>query len=138
MSVHLDHTSTTLLYFSPLVIKPSEYCFSYSSICFFVLFIKPTFVLGINKSSLPKEIPALKACLNPRVLILSQKITVSFCPQYLKITSITSDTFFLVRSLFTKLNLIFLFLGNTFANKNLPAVLVYFSSLLDPSSLIVL
>ena len=24
-SVHFDHTSTTLLYFSPLVIKPSEY-----------------------------------------------------------------------------------------------------------------
>ena len=24
-SVHLDQTSTTLLYFSPLVIKPSEY-----------------------------------------------------------------------------------------------------------------
>ena len=31
-----------------------------------------------------------------------------------------------------------MFLGNTFANKNLPAVLVYFSSLLDPSSLFVL
>ena len=25
LSVHLDHWSTTLLYFSPLVIKPSEY-----------------------------------------------------------------------------------------------------------------
>ena len=103
--MHLDHTSTTLLYFSPLVIKPSEYCFSYSSICFLVLFIKPSLVLGINKSSFPKEIPALNACLKPSVLILSQKITVSFCPQYLKITSITSDTFFLVNSLFTKLNL---------------------------------
>ena len=85
------------------------------------------------KSSFPKEIPALKACLNPRVLILSQKITVSFCPQYLKIVSITSDTFFLVSNLFTKLNLILWFFGNTFANKNLPAVLVYFSVILFPS-----
>ena len=28
LSVHLDHASTTLLYFSPLVINPSEYWFS--------------------------------------------------------------------------------------------------------------
>ena len=76
--MHFDQTSTTLLYFSPLVINPSEYCFSYSSICFFVLLIKSCFVFGINKSSFPKEIPALKACLNPKVFILSQKITVSF------------------------------------------------------------
>ena len=127
MSVHFDQISTTLLYFSPLVIKPSEYCFSYSSICFFVLLIKFSFVLGIIKSSFPKDIPALKACLNPSVLILSQKITVSFCPQYLKIVSITSDTFFLVNNLFTNENLILKFFGKTFANKNLPAVLVYFS-----------
>ena len=106
MSVHLDQISTTLLYFSPLVIKPSEYCFSYSSICFFVLLIKFSLVLGIIKSSFPKDIPALKACLNPSVLILSQKITVSFCPQYLKIVSITSDTFFLVNNLLTNANLI--------------------------------
>jgi hypothetical protein len=92
--VYEDHISTTLLYFSPLVINPSEYCFSYSSICFLVLLIKLSFVFGIIKSSFPKEIPALKACLKPRVFILSQKITVSFCPQYLKIVSITSDTFF--------------------------------------------
>ena len=127
MSVHFDQISTTLLYFSPLVIKPSEYCFSYSSICFFVLLIKFTFVLGIIKSSFPKDIPALKACLNPSVLILSQKITVSFWPQYLKIVSITSDTFFLVNNLFTNENLILKFFGKTSANKNLPAVLVYFS-----------
>ena len=106
MSVHLDQISTTLLYFSPLVINPSEYCFSYSSICFFVLFIKFSFVFGIIKSSLPNDIPALNACLNPKVFILSQKITVSFCPQYLKIVSITSETFFFVNNLFTKLNLI--------------------------------
>ena len=138
MSVHFDQISTTLLYFSPLVIKPSEYCFSYSSICFFVLLIKFTFVLGIIKSSFPKDIPALKACLNPSVLILSQKITVSFWPQYLKIVSITSDTFFLVNNLFTNENLILKFFGKTSANKNLPAVLVYFSVIDNPSLLIVL
>ena len=59
---------------------------------------------GITKSSLPNEIPALNACLNPRVFILSQKITVSFWPQYLKIVSITSETFFLVSSLLTNVN----------------------------------
>jgi len=138
VSVHFDQISTTLLYFSPLVIKPSEYCFSYSSICFFVLLIKFTFVLGIIKSSFPKDIPALKACLNPSVLILSQKITVSFWPQYLKIVSITSDTFFLVNNLFTNENLILKFFGKTSANKNLPAVLVYFSVIDNPSLLIVL
>ena len=102
MSVHFDQISTTLLYFSPLVINPSEYCFSYSSICFFVLLIKFSFVLGIIKSSFPKDIPALKACLNPRVFILSQKITVSFCPQYLNIVSITSETFFFCQKLINK------------------------------------
>ena len=104
--MHLDQISTTLLYFSPLVISPSEYCFSYSSICFFVLVIKFSLVFGIIKSSLPKDIPALKACLKPRVFIRSQNITVSFCPQYLKIVSITSETFFLVNNLLTNVNLI--------------------------------
>ena len=115
-----------MLYFSPLVINPSEYCFSYSSILFLVSLISPCLVLGIIKSSLPNEIPALKACLNPRVFILSQKITVSFCPQYLKITSITSETFFLVNNLSTKVNFKLWFLGSKLANKNLPAVLIYF------------
>ena len=53
-----------------------------------------------------KDIPALNACLKPKVFILSQKITVSFCPQYLKIVSMTSETFLFVNNLFTKLNLI--------------------------------
>ena len=87
---------------------------------------------GITKSSLPNEIPALKACLNPKVLILSQKITVSFCPQYLKIVSITSETFFFVNNLFTRLNLILLFFGSKLAKRNLPAVLEYFSIILSP------
>ena len=92
-----------------------------------MLLIKDSFVFGINKSSLPNEIPALNACLNPNVFILSQKITVSFWPQNLNIVSITSDTFFFVKSLFTVVNFILLLIGKTFANKNLPAVLVYFS-----------
>ena len=120
------------MYFSPLVIRPSEYCFSYSSICFFVLFIRFSFVLGISRSSFPNEIPALKACLKPKVFILSQKITVSFWPQYLKIVSITSETFFLVNNLLTRLKLISLFKGRRLANKNLPAVLVYFSKIILP------
>ena len=102
------------------------------------MLIKFSLDLGIIKSSFPKEIPALKACLNPKDLILSQKITVSFCPQNLKIVSITSETFFLVRSLFTKENLILGFFGKMLASKNLPAVLVYFSILELPSLSIVL
>ena len=90
------------------------------------------------RSSFPNDIPALKACLNPSVFILSQKITVSFWPQYLKIVSITSETFFLVNNLFTNANLILWFFGNRLANKNLPAVLVYFSITEFPALSIVL
>ena len=89
---------------------------------------------GITKSSLPKEIPALNACLNPKSFNLSQKITVVFCPQNLKTISITSETTFLGNNLSTKENLISLFFGNKFANKNLPAVEVYFSNFLLPCS----
>ena len=78
------------------------------------------------KSSLPKDIPALKACLKPKDFILSQKITVDFWPQNLKIVSIISDTFFLVKSLSINVNFILLCLGKTFAKRNLPAVLTYF------------
>ena len=49
---------------------------------------------GITKSSFPKEIPALNACLNPRSFNLSQKITVVFCPQNLNTMSITSEQLF--------------------------------------------
>ena len=57
------------------------------------------------RSSFPNDMPALKACLKPKVLIRSQKITVSFCPQYLNIVSITSETFLFVNNLLTKANL---------------------------------
>ena len=92
---------------------------------------------GITKSSFPKEIPALNACLNPRSFNLSQKITVVFCPQNLNTWSIISETVFLGNSLSIIENLIFLFFGSKFANKNLPAVDVYFSNFLFPLSSIV-
>ena len=78
LSVHLDHWSMTLLYFSPLVIKPSAYWFSYSSTNFFASLIIFFLLSGITRSSFPNEIPALNAFLKPRVINLSQKITVSF------------------------------------------------------------
>ena len=89
---------------------------------------------GITKSSFPNEIPALNACLNPRSFSLSQNITVVFCPQNLNTMSITSETTFLGKSLSTKENLILWFFGNKLANKNLPAVDVYFSYFLLPFS----
>ena len=92
---------------------------------------------GITRSSLPNEIPALNACLKPKSFNLSQKITVVFCPQNLNTMSITSETTFLGNNLSTKENLISLFFGNKLANKNLPAVEVYFSNFLLPFSSIV-
>ena len=89
---------------------------------------------GITRSSLPNEIPALNACLKPKSFNLSQKITVVFCPQNLNTISITSETTFLGNNLSTKENFISLFFGNRFANKNLPAVDVYFSNFLLPFS----
>ena len=89
---------------------------------------------GIIKSSFPKEIPALKACLKPKSFSLSQKITVVFCPQNLKTMSIISETVFLGSNLSIKENLILKFLGNKLANRNLPAVVVYFSNFFLPSA----
>ena len=89
---------------------------------------------GITRSSFPNEIPALKACLNPKSFNLSQNITVVFCPQNLNTTSIISETVFLGSNLSTTENFILLFLGSKFANKNLPAVDVYFSYFLFPFS----
>ena len=92
---------------------------------------------GITKSSLPKEIPALNACLNPRSFNLSQKMTVVFWPQNLKTISIISETVFFGKILSIKENLILLFFGNKLANRNLPAVEVYFSNFWLPFSSIV-
>ena len=61
---------------------------------FFVSSINCVLFAGITKSSLPNEIPALNACLNPKSFNLSQNITVVFCPQNLKTISIISETVF--------------------------------------------
>ena len=132
--MHLDHASTTLLYFSPLVINPSEYCVSYSAINFLVSSINFVLLSGITKSSLPNDIPALNACLKPKSFNLSQKMTVVFWPQNLNTTSIISETTFFGNNLSTNENLMLWFFGNKFANKNLPAVDVYFSYFLLPFS----
>ena len=60
---------------------------------------------GIIRSSFPNEIPALKACLNPKSFNLSQNITVVFCPQNLKTISIISETIFFGNNLSIKENL---------------------------------
>ena len=91
----------------------------------------------MTKSSLPKEIPALNACLNPKSFNLSQKITVVFWPQNLKTISIISETVFFGKILSIKENFILLFFGNKLASRNLPAVDVYFSNFWLPFSSIV-
>ena len=77
-SVALDQASTTLLYFSPLVIRPSAYCCSYSSTSLRVVSMIPFLALGIMMSSLPNEMPALAASRKPRPMIWSAKMTVAF------------------------------------------------------------
>ena len=60
-SVHCAQASTTLLYFSPLVIRPSAYCCSY---CLTSSRVSPTnfaLVAGTTMSSLPNEMPARAA-----------------------------------------------------------------------------
>ena len=59
--VHFDQASTTLLYFSPLVIRPSAYCCSYSSTSLRVVSTISFLRSGMTMSSLPKEMPALAA-----------------------------------------------------------------------------
>ena len=60
-SEHRDHTSTTLLYFSPWVIRPSRYCCSNvltsasASLTYF------SFSSGVVRSAMPNEIPASQA-----------------------------------------------------------------------------
>ncbi len=60
-SVHFDQASTTLLYFSPWVIRPSLYCCSKSLTCSRVSSTIFRFECGTTMSSLPNEMPALKA-----------------------------------------------------------------------------
>ena len=77
-SVALSQASTTLLYFSPLVIRPSAYCCSYSSTSLRVVSTISFLRSGMMMSSLPNEMPALAASRKPRPMIWSAKITVAF------------------------------------------------------------
>ena len=81
-SVHFAQASTTLLYFSPCVIRPSLYCCSYSFASARVSSTIFHFELGTTMSSLPNEMPALNAWWKPSAMMRSQKITVSFWPQW--------------------------------------------------------
>ena len=76
-----DHTSTTLLYFSPWVIRPSRYCCSKVLTCASASETYFSFKSGVVRSAIPNEIPASHACPKPSVMRRSQKITVSFWPQ---------------------------------------------------------
>src|SRR3546814_5728726 len=49
-SVQVDQTSTTLLYFSPLVIRPSRYCCSYSLTCSCASLMRPSLEPGTTRS----------------------------------------------------------------------------------------
>ena len=76
--MHFDQASTTLLYFSSWVMRPSLYCCSNSRTMSLVCATIFALVSGICMSSLPNEMPALKAWWKPSDMIWSQKITVSF------------------------------------------------------------
>ena len=81
--VHSDHASTTLLYFSPWVINPSWYWFSYSWTFNWVALRRLSFSDGIIRSSFPNDIPAIAAYLKPICIMWSANKTVSFWPQNL-------------------------------------------------------
>ena len=78
LSEHFAQASTTLLYFSPWVIRPSLYCCSYSFASADVSAMNFGFESGTTMSSLPNEMPALNASRKPSAMMRSQKITVSF------------------------------------------------------------
>ncbi len=60
-SVDFDQASTTLLYFSPWVMRPSLYCCSNSFASSRVVSTIFHFDSGTTMSSLPNEMPALNA-----------------------------------------------------------------------------
>ena len=60
-SVQWDQASTTLLYFSPRVIRPSRYCCSYSLTFCSVSLTRISLVWGTTRSSLPNDRPARQA-----------------------------------------------------------------------------
>jgi hypothetical protein len=61
LSVQRDQASTTLLYFSPWVIRPSWYCCSYSFTLRCGLGDQLLLRFGMTMSSLPNEMPARQA-----------------------------------------------------------------------------
>ena len=61
VSVHFDQASTTLLYFSPWVMRPSLYCCSNSLTRSRVFSTVAFLECGTTMSSLPNEMPALNA-----------------------------------------------------------------------------
>ncbi len=81
-SVHFDQVSTTRLYFSLSVVRPSRYCCSYSRTRWRVSSISLILVSGTTMSSLPNEMPALQASRKPRPITASANSTVSFWPQW--------------------------------------------------------
>ena len=111
LSVQAAQISTTLLYFSPLVIKPFWYCCSNSLTCLVVSAMSSFLASGTIKSSLPNEIPALQALVKPKVIILSTMMQVSFWPQWRYTVSMISEISFFLIKRFTNENGICGFLG---------------------------
>src|SRR3569833_238237 len=72
VSVHFDQASTTLLYFSPCVMRPSLYCCSNSFASSRVFSTVVHFERGPTMSSLPKVMPALTALGMPRPRMRSE------------------------------------------------------------------
>ena len=82
LSVQCDQASMTLLYFSPCVMTPSMYCCSYSFTRSCVSLTSWIFSAGMTMSSLPNEMPESQAWWKPSAMTRSQKMTVSFWPQW--------------------------------------------------------
>ncbi len=73
--------SMTLLYRSPLVIRPSKYSCSILMTSFRAASMISSFLDGMCKSSIPMETPARVAYRKPRSLRLSKSRTVSAFPK---------------------------------------------------------
>ena len=82
-SLALVQISITLLYFSPWVTKPEEYCDSISFTWVSASVISSAFSSGITQSSTQIEDPDFVEYSYPKYINLSANITVSFNPQYL-------------------------------------------------------
>src|SRR3954467_10967849 len=124
-SVHFAQASTTLLYFSPCVIRPSWYCCSYSLASERVSSTIFHLVFGTIMSSLPNEMPALNAWWKPSAMMRSQKITVSFCPQWRYMVSIIVEISRFVISLLQASNDPLVERGRTWPSITRPGVVSY-------------